>query len=230
MAFSCHSCLSAHSFLFKVRPPLPGWAEGSQGTPSYMDTFCIIPAVLITFGGIIRWHKYPWIAKGQNTKRNKLNHNSKKVSLVVIGKDCLFLYISLLLDSMLAVPKYCEIDRLYFCARQVQEIPQIYWQPIVQVSHPSVFQAKEACISIQTSAAYRSVVLNVLRIVDIKTYFSLLAAGWIISTLLKLGLDSWEWRKKNQESSQWSKPRNICWTHWFALFIKLAASASNHKF
>jgi len=34
--------------------------------------------------------------------------------------------------------------------------------------------------------------LNVLRIVDMKTYFSLLVAGWIISTLLKLGLDSWE--------------------------------------
>lgn len=112
-------------------------------------------------------------------------------------------------------------ERLYFCARQVQEIPQIYWEPIVWVSHPSVFQAKEARISIQTSASYRSTTLNVLRIVEMKTYFSLLVAGWIISTLLKLVLDFWERRKKNPESSQWSEPRNICWTHWIALFIKL---------
>jgi len=61
-----------------------------------------------------------------------------------------------------------------------------------------------------------------------KTYFSLLVAGWIISTLLKLGLDSWEWRKKNPESSQWSKPRSICWSHWIAPFTKLMECRCSH--
>lgn len=138
MAFSCYSCLSAHSFLFKIPPPLPDWTEGSQGIPSYMDIFCIIPAVLLIFGGIIRWHKYPWITKGQNTERNKLNHNSKNVFLVVIGKDCLFLYISLLLGSMLAVPKYCEMDYISVpdkCRKYHKSIEsQLYNFPILQFS------------------------------------------------------------------------------------------------
>lgn len=135
LAFSCYSCLSAYSFLFKIPPHLPDRTEERQGTPSYMAVLCLIPAVLLTFGSSVRWHKLPWIAKEQNIKRNKLIHNSKKVSLVVIG---IFLHISLLPCSMLAVPKYCEIDYISVpdkCRKYHKPIEsQLYEFPILQFS------------------------------------------------------------------------------------------------
>lgn len=196
LTFSWYSCPTSHSFLFKISPHLPDPVEGRQGTPGYMTVFCIMPTVLLIFGGIVRSYKYSRRAIEWNIKKNKLNNKSNKIktqrrfSLLLLEKIVfshifLYFYIGFHVGSTKIL-----WNSLNFCARQVQEIPQIYWESVVWISHPSVFQAKEAWTSIQTSAAYRSAIVSVLRIVEMKTNYSLLIAGWIIITLLKLGLDS----------------------------------------
>lgn len=192
--------------------------------------------MLLIFGGFLRSHKYPWRPIEWNIKKNRLNNKSSKIrtqrkfSLLLlekIGFSYIFLYFYI---GFHVGSTKIMWNSLYFCARQVQEIPQIYWESVVWISHPSAFQAKEAGTSIQTSAAYRFAIVSVLRIVEMETYFSLLIAGWIIITLLKLGLDSWKWWKKKPKSSQRSNPKNICWTHWVHSMGVAAASTNNHEF